>query len=298
MNTITKRSPWRDLFSLLLITLVVVLLLSLLLVVVGSLAFGGTAILGALPSEEISTWYFYYFMLALSSVGTFLLPAVIFRKRIKAGDMFPQEVTRDWKPYLLGILFLFGISPCMSLISDWNMHMTLPKALEGIEQWMRAKEDEADAVMQVLVMTDRWDRLLMNVLLLGVLPGIGEEFFFRGALQHIAKRIFNNEQTAIWVVALIFSAVHLQFYGFFPRLLLGVFLGYMVVWSRNIWTSVLAHFINNTMVVLLAFYYTRQGKSFVELMESDSYAIIVYIGSLVSGLFIAFLYYRYTNRKK
>jgi len=81
-------------------------------------------------------------------------------------------------------------------------------------------------------------------------------------------------------------------------LLLGVFFGYMVVWTKNIWTAVVAHFVNNSMVVIWAFYYATQGKSYAELMKSDSYSLIVYLGSLVFSGIIAFIFYRYITRIK
>src|SRR5690606_5828101 len=230
------------------------------------------------------------------SAGTFLLPAYIYQCRNEHVAILPKENISDWKPYLLGILFLFAFSPFMSLISDWNMQMKLPEAWQRIEQWMRETEDEAALLMGGLLMTTEWDRLVLNIIVLAILPGIGEELFFRGALQQIGTRIFKNEYVAIWIVAVIFSTIHVQFYGFFPRFLLGVFFGYMVIWTRNIWTAIVTHFVNNSMVVILGFYYATQGKSYTELMESDSYSIIVYLGSLIFSIIIAFIFYQYTTR--
>lgn len=293
---IPQKSPWTDFLSLMLITFICVFFISLLFGIVGVALFGDIDFLTSISSDSSEKIYYFYILLGLSSAGTFLLPAYIYQRRNKHVAILPRENISDWKPYLLGILFLFALSPFMSLISDWNMQMKLPEAWQRIEQWMRETEDEAAVLMGGLLMTTVWDRFILNIIVLAILPGIGEELFFRGALQQIGARIFKNEYVAIWIVAIIFSAIHVQFYGFFPRFLLGVFFGYLVVWSRNIWTAVLAHFVNNSMVVVLGFYYATQGKSYTELMESDSYSIIVYLGSLVFSIIIAFIFYQYTTR--
>ncbi|RZF60331.1 CPBP family intramembrane glutamic endopeptidase [Sphingobacterium corticibacterium] len=293
---IPQKSPWTDFLSLMLITFVCVFIISLLFGIVGTAIFGDIDFLTSISSDSPLKKYYFYIFLGLSSAGTFLLPAYIYQCRNEHVAILPKENISDWKPYLLGILFLFAFSPFMSLISDWNMQMKLPEAWQRIEQWMRETEDEAALLMGGLLMTTEWDRLVLNIIVLAILPGIGEELFFRGALQQIGTRIFKNEYVAIWIVAVIFSTIHVQFYGFFPRFLLGVFFGYMVIWTRNIWTAIVAHFVNNSMVVILGFYYATQGKSYTELMESDSYSIIVYLGSLIFSIIIAFIFYQYTTR--
>jgi len=153
-------------------------------------------------------------------------------------------------------------------------------------------------VTERLVMTDSVGNLLLNLLLIAALPAIGEEFFFRGALHDIFKRLFRNDHVAVWVGALLFSAGHVQFYGFFPRLLLGAFFGYLLVRTKNIWVSVLAHFANNAAVVLLAFVYTLQGKSYAELTAGESYPIIVYLGSFIASAGAAYWFCRHSADKQ
>lgn len=293
-----QRSPWTDLLFLIMVTFACVFTVSLFLGGLGYILFGNIDFFTDVSGANQAQNYYAYMVLGVSSAATFILPAYIYQYRNKGEELFPRENLTDWKTYTLGILFLFAFAPCMSLISDWNANMSLSDSWRDIEDWMRVKEDEMALLTESIVMTTAWDRLLLNIVVMAILPGIGEELFFRGALQQIGTRIFKNEYVAVWVVALVFSAIHVQFYGFFPRLLLGVFFGYLVVWTRNIWTAVIAHFVNNSMVVILAFYYATQGKSYAELMESDSYPIIVYLGSFVFSIIIAFIFYQYTTRIK
>lgn len=296
MTETQQKSPWTDLLFLILLTFASIFCVSLLLGAVGLLISGNLDFFTEISNPDRPVSYYSYLFLGLSSAATFILPAYIFQRMKKQVEMFPKQNLTNWKMYLLGILFLFAFAPCMSLISEWNANMRLPEIWRGIEEWMRMKEDEMALLTENLVMTTDLHRLLLNVVVIAILPAIGEELFFRGALQHIGARIFKNEYVAIWVVALVFSAIHVQFYGFFPRLLLGVFFGYMVVWTKNIWTAVVAHFVNNVMVTVWAFYYATQGRSYADFMESGSYSIIVYLGSFIFSIIIAFIFYQYTTR--
>jgi len=96
--------------------------------------------------------------------------------------------------------------------------------------------------------------LSFNIFLIAILPALGEELFFRGAIIRVFQD-WRGFKTAIWITAFIFSAIHLQFYGFLPRLLMGAFFGYLLLWSENLWLPVTAHFINN--VVAVVFYYLK-----------------------------------------
>jgi uncharacterized protein len=92
------------------------------------------------------------------------------------------------------------------------------------------------------------------MLCLALLPAIGEELIFRGLILKVVARWRNNIHAGIWVSAIVFSAMHMQFYGFVPRMLLGALLGYIMIWSGSIFTSMLAHFLNNALAILLNFY--------------------------------------------
>ncbi len=300
MNTFeARKNPWSDLILLLAITLGTSLAVQVPVLLVGIVVSDDIqAVLSDTNTLYTTNRYFIYLLFVSSSIGTFLLPAYIFHRMNRASQIFPSENLRYWKVYVVGILFLFSFGPLMSLISEWNMQMKLPDSLRDVEKWMRAQEDNMAQITQQAVMVDDVGKLLLNLLAIAVLPAIGEEFFFRGALQDILKRIFKNEFVAVWIGAIIFSAIHVQFYGFFPRFLLGLFFGYLLVWTRNIWIPVLAHFVNNASVVLLAFYYTSQGKSYAELMASDSFPIIVYLGSFIMSVAIAYWFYRYSTKKQ
>ncbi len=242
--------------------------------------------------------YVLYTILAASSISTFLLPSVFLQITEKNQyRYFPSEPFQLKNYLVLIFLFLLVSNPAMELVSRWNMDMKLPDFLEKTETWMRSQEDQMKELTERLVMVDGIGMLMMNLLVMAVIPAIVEEYYFRGALQNILGRLFNNVHVAIWVTAIIFSAIHVQFYGFFPRMLLGLIFGYAFVWSKNIWVPIFAHFLNNASVTIIAFVYTRNGKTYEDLQNADPYTIPFYISSIIISVAIAFYFYKISNQK-
>lgn len=294
-----KNSPWLSLMILLGLTFACAFVLQL-VVVLGILI--GTGDINSLVNSGGSIYpedtMMLYLLLGISSIATFLLPALflqIIEKR--QVDYFPKESAHLGKYLVLSLLFLLACNPAMELVSRWNMEMTLPESFQGMEAWMRGKEDEMAELTEKLVMVESLEYLLLNLFVMAVIPAIVEEFYFRGALQKIFIRLFNNVHVAIWVTAIIFSAIHVQFYGFFPRMLLGLIFGYAFLWSRNIWVPVFAHFLNNASVTLIAYFYAREGKTYYDLQNSNPYSLPLYIGSIILSIGIAYYFYMISQNK-
>lgn len=142
--------------------------------------------------------------------------------------------------------------PALNQTVWWNQEMHLPESLAGLEEKFRRMEEFADAQTDFLLNSgDIW-QMIINILVIGVLTGIGEEFFFRGGLQKMLVQCGINHHVAIWAAAFVFSAMHFQFFGFVPRLLLGAWFGYLYVWSGSIWLNSLAHALNNSLVIVFS----------------------------------------------
>src|SRR5690606_3153570 len=210
---------------------------------------------------------------------------------------FPAEPFQLKNYLVLIFLFLLVCNPMMELGSRWNMDMKLPDFLEKTELWRRSQEDQMKELTVQLVMVDSVGEVMMNLRVMAGIPAIVEEYDFRGALQNILVRLFKNVHVAIWVTATIFSAVPVQSYAFFPRMLLGLFFGYAFVWSKNIWVPIFAHFLNNASVTIIAFVYTRNGKTYEDLQNADPYTIPFYISSIIISVAIAFYFYKISNQK-
>ena len=187
----------------------------------------------------------------IQDVLVFILPALFaallstrLPARLLAVDTRPRMIT-----LLLSLVTLLCSIPAMNVIIEWNQAITFPESMSGFEQMMRQLEDNAKAVTDSLMAGATVPSLIVSVLIVGVFAGFSEELFFRGAMQRIMMSTRLNVHVTIWVVAVIFSLFHFQFFGFMPRLLLGAYFGYLLVWSRSLWVPVLVHVFNNSLVV-------------------------------------------------
>ena len=200
------------------------------------------------------------YLQAFQSIGMFMLPPIVFSFFCYTDDVqTPNQYSKTPQgPTLLFVAFaMLSALPIINLLSAINANMHLPQALKGIENWMKEEEMKLGLLTMAFMKSDSIGVLLINLFVMAVLPAIGEEFMFRGCLQRIFTDMAKNKHLGILITAILFSAIHLQFYGFLPRMALGILLGYMFLWSGSIWTSVWAHFINNGIGVLAVY---LQGK--------------------------------------
>ena len=231
----------------------------------------------------------------VNQFALFIVPVVLFA--LFTGQKIHVYLKLNRKlPYLFALLSLALIItaiPIINWIGEMNASMKLPDAWAGLEQWMRNTENEAERLTKAFLGSVSVAGFLVNMLMIAVLPAIGEEMFFRGVLQRLFHEWFKNIHVAVVITAVIFSAIHFQFFGFIPRLVLGLLLGYVFYWSGNLWIPVLVHFLNNGLVVVISFISVR-GYADIdwETFGSTSNGLI-----LVSTFFIitalVFLLYRF-----
>lgn len=150
------------------------------------------------------------------------------------------------------VVFAVAI-PAMNYVVWLNEQMTLPQCLSWLEDWMRQSEDQAKYITQSLLCNSSLGQMLLMVVVVGVLTGFSEEMFFRAGLLRPYLTPWRSHHVAIWVVAIIFSAVHMQFFGFVPRMLLGAWFGYLLWWTGSLWVPILAHALNNSLVVVFEY---------------------------------------------
>lgn len=224
------------------------------------------------------------------SIGMFLLPALALSltEGIKIRIFYGLKAP---KPNLMLVILLLLICalPLLSLITEANAAMHLPGSLKAVEVWMRAKEDEALIITKAILTTNSPWVMLVNLFVIAIVPAICEEFLFRGALQRILNRMFKNPHVAIWVTAIVFSSIHFQFFGFFPRLLLGAMFGYIYFWTGSLWYPVLAHFLNNGYAVVIAFILHRNHQPIDQADEINVNWIVYTISAVLTLLLLKYL---------
>lgn len=229
-----------------------------------------------------------------SSFGIFIAGPIAYAQveKYKVGFYFHFDKPLDLSLIVTVFALMLLGAPLLELIASLNQKMTLPDFLKGIELWMKEKEQQAAELTKQLLTMKSFTDLGINLLMIAVIPAIGEELLFRGGLQNIFARWFKNPHTAIWITAIIFSAIHMQFFGFFPRMLLGALFGYLLLWGKNIWLPIFAHFINNGTAILMAFIMQQQGKSLDEIEKAETFEFWGYLLSAIITLVLVTAYYK------
>jgi len=218
----------------------------------------------------------------LAAIGIFIVPTLLF-SWLKTGHRYAYLQLHkgiSWQGVVLTTVIIAAAAPLMGYSLLVNQAMELPSFLSGMEEWMRTLEMQAAETTALFLQMDNIGALLFNILMIAVIPALGEELFFRGALQQLLQSWMQRPHRAIWVAAIIFSFFHFQFYGFLPRMLIGVFLGYLFYWSGNLWYPILAHFIHNGAQVLLIYLGYMEIPEGIESPESIP-LMSVLIGTLV-----------------
>ena len=204
---------------------------------------------------------------ANSTVGLLTMQGVqtivLFGVTALVGVWFTEERVNPFKQMSLNrvltlkqglIAFLFAVAalPMISMLAEWNKGMELPSFLASVEELMRQMEESVELLTERFLNTSSAVILFVNLFVMAFLPAVCEEMMFRGWLQRVlAKSV--NYHVAIWVAAFVFSAIHFQFYGFIPRMLIGAALGYLYYYTGSLWAPVVAHFTNNAVAVITAF---------------------------------------------
>lgn len=154
---------------------------------------------------------------------------------------------------LVGVIIVYCLTlPAMEWIIQWNSSIHLPESMAGLEETLRAWENASNDITQNMLSVSGFIPVLTGVLVIGILTGFSEEVFFRGGLQGIFSRTSLGNSMAVILAAFVFSFMHFQFFGFIPRLLMGIFFGYLMVWTNSLWPSIFAHSLNNSIIVILS----------------------------------------------
>jgi uncharacterized protein len=254
---IYQESPLYQFLVSIIIVVGVGVTLSIILILAGTLIFGSDLnILNKsdtyLNSNDLS---FLKYILVTQDISIFIIPSILIFRLLKPDSVSGlNELARpQLKEAGMMIIIAFCLFPITTFTGELNAGMHLPVWLGGVEKWMTQKEDHANDIINQVIVSSSFGIMILNLLIIAVIPAIGEEFIFRGVLQRIFYNYFKSGHLAVWITAIIFSTLHFQFFGFLPRFLLGLVFGYLFFWSETLWLPVIAHFINNSVPVVMAY---------------------------------------------
>ena len=221
----------------------------------------------------------------LTNISFFTIPALIAAYLFSGNAVkylgLRQGAKLKW--FIATLLVMLTAIPAINLLLMLNEMIVFPESLAGLESWLMKYEDNAQQTTKLFLNVDTLGGLFFNIFMMAILPAIGEELIFRGLLHKIFVKWTGNVHVAIIITGLLFSMMHLQFYGLFPRWILGILFSYMMVWSGTIWVPILAHFVQNTLAIVVHYLiYKKMISDEVETIgaSSSDIPLIIFATSL------------------
>lgn len=286
-----------------LLIIVLSLLFVYLFAMVLALPFWGKNVLfmldgGKLDLTQPEIVSFLKYIQTVSQFAIFILPPLFFAFLVhrKIFDYLRLNVRFSFAQLLLSIFLIYVSLPFLSWIGTLNQQMVLPQFLEGVENWMKTTEESASQQIKAFLDVKSFGAIFFNFIMIALIPGIGEELLFRGVLVRLFKKWFGSVHAAVIVSSILFSALHMQFYGFFPRFALGLILGYTFVWTSSLWIPIIIHFLNNATILMI--YYINKTPDItdqeIESIGASQNVFVIIASAAFSCILLSLIY----NRKR
>lgn len=228
----------------------------------------------------------YKLLIFFSHLGTFIIPSFLFVYALRDSfvNFFVQKRLSLQTLLILPIL-LIGVT----LLSEWGLFLNQQIDFEVISSTLanniKVGKAERDLMLAAFI-GGTWESFFINVLLIAIIPAIGEELTFRGVLQPLFIKLSDKKHVSIIFVAFVFAFIHFQFLDFLPRFILGVVYGYVFYYSKNILTTILLHFFNNFLALLLVFYTVRTNEELIIESNGNVFVLILGVSFTIWGIYI------------
>jgi membrane protease YdiL (CAAX protease family) len=207
----------------------------------------------------------------------FILGPIIYIRFFYSANYSVFLRLQHFNPILLWLfpMALFALYPLMGYLTFYIAQWDLPALLDQMDQ------ESMEIITKIITMKDPVD-FAVNLILVGVLPAVGEELLFRGIIQQELVRQWKKNHAAIWTTSLLFAAFHFQIVGFLPKLMIGLMLGYALHYGRSLWLPILLHFMNNSLTLWGA-YLSDKGMETSEITEKTVPLAAVIISFFIFG---------------
>jgi len=272
--------------------------------IVFALPFWGFNVLELAGSSDYSnpdTISLLKYLQVVNQLGLFIFPPLLFAYWVsrKIATYLLLDIKPQLRVIVVSIMIIFVSLPFIGWLGQINQSLSLPESLSGIESWMERMEGKANELIVAFLNVKSMGGMMFNVFMIAIIPAVGEEFLFRGVILRLFKEWTKNVNAAVLISAFLFSALHMQFYGFMPRFLLGIILGYLFVWSGSLWVPMLIHFINNAFAII---YIYATGS--MDLLNSDVDSVgasdnsFIITSSAVFMIFMMLIVYKWYRDKQ
>jgi len=236
------------------------------------------------------------YLQVIQEVGIFIVPPLLAAFLFASRPFQYLKLTNPsrWEMWVMATVIMGTSIPAISQLIELNEAMELPEWLSGMEQWMQKAEVQAKELTEAFLDVNTLGGFLLNLMMIAILPAIGEELLFRGLFQRLFHDWLGNIHLAIILAGFLFGAMHLQFYGILPRAVLGILFGYLFYWSGSLWIPIFAHFLNNAVAVTVSFL-ERQGLIGTSLEEFGTTDNLFLMISSFVVTFLAIYLFRYSS---
>jgi uncharacterized protein len=245
----------------------------------------------AMESDMLNPKYYNAIMVmqAVSTLFMFFLPVYFFALICykNPSKFIGLNTPTNYRQFLLVLGILILTFPLSGALAELNKIIPIPKTWEiKFKAMEKAREVQEAALINI----NSFSKYIISLVVIGLLPGIFEEVCFRGGLQNILTRWFKNPWVAILVTAILFSAIHISYYGFLVRFALGIVLGLVFYFSGSLWLSILFHFLYNGLQVTALYVATMSGNKASKDIEQN---FPLWAGVIALGLIVyAFIKFR------
>jgi uncharacterized protein len=231
---------------------------------------------------------------SLNQILSFGLAAFLARYLFKGQTLVTGRVPRVLGWMVWGVVFAWCAQPLIDLTYRLNTAAMEFLPMSWVTQADLLEKMAQDVTVSLLSFDAAW-QFPATLVAVAILPAICEELTFRGVLQPLFARWTGSVHLGIWITALLFSAIHLQFHGFLPRMILGAGLGYLVHYSGSLWPAIVAHFLNNAMAVCLAAWF---GAEWVqeEMVAMGAWELSDYLNAAVA-LPVAWMGFKWLQKR-
>lgn len=227
---------------------------------IGSLVLTNMTGINPIQMQNMANWdsndpqlsFFVRGMMLVQFLGLFLIPSFLFAyfSDPEPAQYLGLKKPQDFSYWILGIAALLIALPFVEFIGMFNKNLL--EKMNNTE--FKTMEEAATKQLQFMLNRKSVGELLLNLVFISVFAAVGEELFFRGVLQRLFIQLTKNPWIGIIITAMLFSGFHFQFFGFLPRLFLGILLGVVYWYSGSLWPAILAHFVYDALIIVIVYF--------------------------------------------
>lgn len=231
---------------------------------------------------------------AFMSLGMFLIPALAYSQisKDRETEFFGFNKKVPVAVWGLVVVLMFAVSPFIDGVVYLNYNFPYPQFISGFVENLIAQQEMLSQQMDKLIEMTSLSTFFLNLLIIAIIPAIGEEWLFRGVIQKLFKEHFHSTHKSIWLTAFFFALLHQSVFYFIGLWVLGALLGYLKEWSGNIWLPVLAHFINNSLILVVLYF----APDLMGNLETITFDWLSFLPSLIGSAVLVFIIYKLLKR--